>query len=107
MSLISESLFGGELGAVALGELLHGVFALVDERAQHFLLFGLGQGLALVDLLAFQRGFDHAQGLQLLRFAGLHGGDDVCVEFLQDAHTIPPLSCTISTSMINKNRCSS
>ena len=50
MSSIFYLLFGGEFRAVALGEGVDGLAALLEHGGEEGLLFGVGEGLALVDL---------------------------------------------------------
>src|ERR1035437_184458 len=79
-------LLGGEFGAVALGEALDRLSALLQQGGQDLGLLRVREGLALVDLFRAQGGLDHAQRCQAMLVAGLHRGDDIGVDRFADAH---------------------
>ncbi len=69
-----------QLGAIALGELLNGVAALLDHRGQGLLLLGRRQRLALLDGFVFERVLDQPQRSGPYRIVGLHGGHNVLAD---------------------------
>ena len=68
--------------------MLDGLTALLDQRGKDLLRFGVGERLALLDLLVFEGGFDHAQGREAFGFAGFHRGNDVFFNLLGEAHCV-------------------
>src|SRR6266852_1720987 len=74
--------FVGHLLASAFGELLDGVFALLDEGGEDLVGFFVVEGGHLVDFFVLEGGLDHAQGRETVLFAGLHGRDDVFLDLV-------------------------
>ena len=85
MAISSASLFG-ELGTIALLELLDRVFALLDHGAENLQLFFLVEQRAFVDFLVFQCGFHHAQRREAQLFFFAHGIDHVFLHLLSQTH---------------------
>ena len=86
MMVISCGFFRGQLGSVALLELLDGVFALLDHGAQHLQLFFFVEVGALLDSLVLQRRFHHAHGGQPQLFLLAHGINHVFLHTFGQAH---------------------
>ena len=86
MIVISSSLFRGQLGTVALLELLDRVLALLDHGGEDLQLFFFVEVGALVDALHLQRGFHHAQGGEAQLFLAAHGVNHVFLHTFGQAH---------------------
>jgi hypothetical protein len=71
---------GGQFGAVAAGELVDGVAALLDHGGQNLLGLGLREDFALLDGLVLERILDEAQRAGADRVVSLHGGNDLLVD---------------------------
>ena len=76
----------GHFLAAALGELLDGILALFDQRGEDLLRFLVVERRHLFDFAVLERGLDHAQGGQPMLVARLHGGGDVLLNLLGEAH---------------------
>ena len=76
----------GHFLAAALGELLDGILALLDQGGQDLLRFFVVERRHLFDLAILERGLDHAQRGQAVLVARLHGGGDVFLNLLGEAH---------------------
>src|SRR6185503_19226926 len=76
----------GHLLAATLGELLDGILALLDQRAQDLLRFLVVEICHFLDLPVHERSFDHAQGGETRFVARLHGSDDVFLNLIYKGH---------------------
>ena len=91
-------LFFRELGAVALGELLHRFAPLLEQGGDDLLLFRIGERLTFVNLFGLECRLHHAQRGEPVLLARLHRRDNVRANFVADLRHC----CTSSPCKLTK-----